>query len=120
MLGKKEWIIPDCELPPPGEGAAKGHESIIIVNAGKAAAHIRVTLLFTDREPHNGIVWTVDAKRVRCFRTNNPADMNGLDVPFNTQYAVELVSDAPVVVQYGRLDNTQSNLAFYTTLAYGG
>ncbi|MDR1093249.1 MAG: hypothetical protein LBL66_03785 [Clostridiales bacterium] len=119
-LGKKEWILPDCELPPPGEGAAKGHESVIVVNAGKTNAAIRATLFFTDREPHTGIVWTVGAERVRCFRTNDPSDMGGFAVPFNTQYAVKLVSDAPVVVQYGRLDNTQSNLAFYTTLGYGG
>ena len=31
-LGKKKWIIPDCELPKPGEGVAKGHESVIIDN----------------------------------------------------------------------------------------
>jgi hypothetical protein len=118
MLGKKEWIIPDCELPPPGAGTAKGHESVIIVNGGKMCARIDVTLFFTDREPHTGIVWTVGAERVRCFRTNDSADMNGFKVPFNTQYAIGLVSDAPVVAQYGRLDNTQSNLAFYTTLGY--
>ena len=32
VAGKKVWIIPDCELPPEGEGIAKGHESVIIVN----------------------------------------------------------------------------------------
>ena len=31
-IGKKVWIIPDCELPREGEGVAKGHESVIIVN----------------------------------------------------------------------------------------
>ena len=32
FVGKKDWIIPDCELPPEGEGVLKGHESVIIVN----------------------------------------------------------------------------------------
>ena len=45
-IGKKEWIIPDCELPQEGEGVAKGHESVIIVNDSDVDAkiknHIRV------------------------------------------------------------------------------
>ena len=39
-------------------------------------------------------------------------------LPFETQYAMKLTSNTEIVVQYGRLDNTQANLAFYTTLAY--
>ena len=31
-LGKKNWIIPDCELPAEGEGVLKGLESVIVVN----------------------------------------------------------------------------------------
>lgn len=27
-MGKKSWIIPDCELPHAGEGVLKGHESV--------------------------------------------------------------------------------------------
>ena len=34
IVGKKDWVIPDCELPPEGEGVLKGHESVIIVNDG--------------------------------------------------------------------------------------
>ena len=26
VVGKKNWIVPDCELPPEGEGVLKGHE----------------------------------------------------------------------------------------------
>lgn len=117
-LGKKVWLIPDCELPQPGDGVAKGHESVIVVNDSDQDATIQVTLFFTDKEPYEDIVWTVGAKRVRCFRMNRTADMSGFEVPFETQYAMKLESDRNVVVQYGRLDNTQANLAFYTTLGY--
>ena len=41
-IGKKVWIIPDCELPPEGEGVAKGHESVIIVNDSDTDAEIAV------------------------------------------------------------------------------
>ena len=118
VIGKKTWIIPDCELPPAGEGVAKGHESVIIVNDTDTDAEINVKLFFTDRDAYEDIKWTVKAGRVRCFRTNNIDDMCGYKVPFETQYAMKLTSNCEIVVQYGRLDNTQANLAFYTTLAY--
>ncbi len=117
-LGKKYWLIPDCELPPAGEGEMKGHESVIIVNDTKKEAKIKVTLYFADKEPIENIEWIVQPKRVRCFRTNDLADMCGFEVPLNTQYAMKISSTTKIVVQYGRLDNRQANLAFYTTLGY--
>ena len=117
-IGKKVWIIPDCELPHPGEGVAKGHESVIIVNDSNEDAEISVKLFFTDKDAYEDIKWTVKAGRVRCFRMNNLTDMCGFKVPFETQYAMKLTSNTNIVVQYGRLDNTQANLAFYTTLGY--
>ncbi len=117
-VGKKLWILPDCELPREGEGVAKGHESVIIVNDSDCDAHIDVKLFFVDSDPFDSIKWTVKAGRVRCFRMNNPDDMCGYIVPFETQYAMKLTSDCNIVVQYGRLDNTQPNLAFYTTMGY--
>ena len=118
VLGKKNWIIPDCELPKPGEGVAKGHESVIIVNDSDVDAEINVEIFFTDKDPYTDIKWTVGAKRVKCFRMNNLEHMCGFEVPFETQYAMKISSSTPIVLQYGRLDNTQSNLAFYTTLGY--
>ena len=116
--GKKNWIIPDCELPPEGEGVLKGHESVIVVNDTDKAAEIKVTLFFPDKEPYTDIKWTVGAKRVRCFRMNNLEDMCGFEIERETQYAMKLESSAKIIVQYGRLDNRQTNLAYYTTLAY--
>lgn len=117
-LGKLNWIIPDCELPQEGEGVAKGHESVIIVNDSDVDAEILVSIYFTDKDPYTNIRWKVGAKRVKCFRMNNVEHMDGFKVPFETQYAMKISSNTPIVLQYGRLDNTQPNLAFYTTLGY--
>ncbi len=117
-MGKKQWLIPDCELPPEGEGLLKGHESVIVVNDSGEDAEIEVKIFFEDRESVSGIRWHVGADRVRCFRMNNPEDMDGFVVPLETQYAMKIVSSCPVVIQYGRLDNRQTNLAYYTTMAY--
>ena len=118
VLGKKYWIIPDCELPKEGEGLLKGHESVIIVNDSNKDAIIDVKLFFTNKEPYANIKWEVKAGRVRCFRMNSLDDMCGYTVPYDTQYAMKLSSTESIVVQYGRLDNRQTNLAYYTTLGY--
>lgn len=118
MNGKKSWYIPDCELPEEGEGVLKGHESVIVLNTGDTDAKLEVTLYFADRDAHKGITWQVGAEKVRCFRMNELSDMCGYEVPKNTQYAMRIVSSVPVVIQYGRLDNRQVNLAYYTTLGY--
>ena len=118
ICGKKNWIIPDCELPPEGDGVLKGHESVIVVNDSNKTAHIKVKLFFTDKPPYEDINWTVEAGRVKCFRMNNAEDMSGYVVEKEMQYAMKLESDVKIVVQYGRLDNRQTNLAYYTTLGY--
>ena len=117
-VGKKVWLIPDCELPQEGEGVLKGHESVIIVNDSNTDAEIDVKIFFTDKECYDNIKWTVGANRVRCFRMNNKDDMCGFEVPYETQYAMKVTSNVNIVLQYGRLDNRQTNLAYYTTLGY--
>jgi len=116
--GKLLWVFPDCELPPPGESLLKGHESIIVLNMNGSAANIGMTLYFTDREPIKLSPTQVNAERVRCYRLDNPADMDGFVVPRETQYAVKLECHLPVIVQYGRLDTRQSDMAFYTTMGF--
>ena len=49
---------------------------------------------------------------------NVPEHMSGYVVPLETQYAMKLESSEKIVVQYGRLDNRQTNLAYYTTIAF--
>lgn len=117
-VGKKVWIIPDCELPPKGDCVMKGHESVVIVNDGNKPAIVKVKLFFSDRPCHEGITWEVPPQTVKCFRMNNVEHMCGFNVPLETQYAMKLTSSQNIVVQYGRLDNRQVNLAYYTTLGY--
>ena len=61
--GKKVWILPDCELPPEGEGVLKGHESVVIVNDSNKKAVIKVKLYFSDRECYDNITWEVPVHR---------------------------------------------------------
>ena len=88
------------------------------ITDGNFDVEIKVTVYFTHKDCYDDIKWQVGAKKVRCFRMNRLEDMSGFEVPFETQYAMKLESTGNIVVQYGRLDNTQPNLAFYTTLGY--
>lgn len=116
--GNTMWIFPDCELPPAGDSLLKGHESVIVLNLNDNEAKLSLTFYFTDRDPASGIELKVGGERVRCLRLDNPDDLNGFVVPKEEQYALKVVSDIPVVVQYGRLDTRQDNMAFYTTMGF--
>ena len=114
--GKKVWIFPDAELPPKGENEIPGHESIIITNTGSKDAHIRISLFYIDRSPAKDIHVTVEAERVRCFRTNEKEIFGEHTAIFGEQYAIMLESDEPIVALYGRAE--PRNVAFYTETGY--
>ena len=113
--GKKVWIFPDAELPPVGVELIPGHESIIITNVGDQDANIRITLIYTDKDPVS-FMTEVKAQRVRCLRTNKECDFGQYTAKFDEQYAIMLESDVPVVAQYGRAEPRTVN--FYTTPGY--
>ena len=113
--GKKVWIFPDAELPPVGVNLIPGHESVIITNVSDKKAVIKVTLIYTDREPVS-FVTEVEAMRVRCLRTNQEKDFGPYTAKFEEQYAIMLESDVPIVAQYGRAE--PRTVSFYTTPGY--
>lgn len=113
--GKKVWIFPDAELPPVGVNLIPGHESIIITNTTDQMAHVKITLLYTDKEPVSFHA-DVEAMRVRCLRTNEEKDFGPYTARFEEQYAIMLESDVPIVAQYGRAEPRA--VAFYTTPGY--
>lgn len=118
--GKRVWIFPDGDLPPPGDPGLplEGHESLIVLNTGEQDADLEIDVYFEDREPETGLKAAVPGRRVCCFRLDRPLGDTGFEVPFG-QYALRLRASVPVVAQIGRADVRQPNLAYYTTLGYG-
>jgi hypothetical protein len=116
--GHKTWVIPDGWQPPEGgNGDMVNHESLMIMNTGSKKAQIKVDIYFDDREPVRDLPLTVDPERIRAIRLDSPDEL-GFALPRATQYALRIKSDVKVIVQYGRMDVRQANLAYYGTMAY--
>ncbi len=118
-FGKKIWFFPDGDRPPFGESPLKGHESVVILNPNGTCANVKLTLYFEDTDPVGEIAVCVGAERVKCVQTHNREIFGEHVLPVATQYAIKVESDTPVIVQYGRLDSRQDNLAYYTTMGFG-
>jgi len=115
--GKCVWFFPDGDLPPPGDGEFKGHESLLILNPNARDAEVRLTVYFEDLPPDTLAPVVVPAERVRCIRLDQP--INGYRIPFG-QYALKVESATPVICQIGRADVRQPNLAYYTVMGFPG
>lgn len=113
--GKKVWIFPDAELPPEGADLIPGHESVIITNVSDRDATVKISLIYTDRDPVS-FTAEVAAMRVRCLRTNQQKDFGPHTAREGEQYAILLESDTPIVAQYGRAE--PRSVHFYTTPGY--
>ncbi|KKR04402.1 MAG: hypothetical protein UT30_C0008G0024 [Candidatus Uhrbacteria bacterium GW2011_GWF2_39_13] len=115
--GSFVWVVPDGYLPPGGEGEMKSHEALMILNTNNKKANVRMDIYFEDKDPVRDIPVTVGAERILCIRIDNPEQL-GYDMPVLTQYSLRIRSDVKVIVQFGRMDVRQSNLAYYGTMAH--
>jgi hypothetical protein len=120
MSGKKQWYIVDGYRPSPTPDPAavyEGHESIMILNPNAEDAHVLISVYFEDRDPVEDIPYLVPAKRIRCFKSHEKEVLGGLEIGVGVQYSMQIKSDVGVVVQYGRLDVQQPNMAYMALMA---
>ena len=119
--GSKVWYFADGWMPFKNETEDEdyeGHESIIILNSNNKDAEVLMDIYFEEKEPIEGIKLFVPSKRVKCFRMDHPNEIRGLEIERLYQYALRFRSNIEIVVQYGRMDVTQPNLAYIGTMAY--
>ncbi len=122
MNGKKQWYIVDGYRPSPTPDPKAeyiGHESVMILNTNDCDAHLLISVYFEDKDPVENIPYVVPAKRIRCFKTDDSEALGGLSIGVGVQYSMEIKSDVGVIVQYGRLDVQQSNMAYMALMAQG-
>jgi len=115
--GEKIWYIPDGYIPEVSSGNLTSHESVCVLNCSSEDALLRFTIFFEDREPLEDIMHVVPARRAKHIRTSS-LGKDGESIPIGVPYAIEVISDVPVVVQYSRLDATQAENALMSVMAY--
>jgi hypothetical protein len=117
-IGQKLWVIPDMYWPEiTSEGHYVSHEAICVLNTGNQNCLVEITCYFQDREPVVFPEVVCEARRTNHIRMDalNPT----LGLTSGLPYASVVRCSVPVVVQYTRVDTTQSENAIMTTMAYG-
>jgi hypothetical protein len=117
-LGHLRWAIAEGWIPSQSsfaDPALVSHETACILNAGDAAAQVRITIFFEDREP---VVYrvTVPPRRTLHQRFNDLKDP--APIPRDTAYSSVFESDVPIVVQHTRLDSRRAEVSLLSTIAY--
>ncbi len=116
--GAKTWYFPDGYLPEQTDGKLEAHEAIMIMNVNQETANIKMDLFFEDKDPVKDIQIEVGSERVLSVNLTVSKNTGGYKIPALTQYAVRLTSNVPVVAMFGRLDTTQTNMAYYTVSSF--
>jgi hypothetical protein len=115
--GQKHWFIPDGYIPSFSNGNLISHESICVLNCYEESAELTITIYFEDQPPIEGMKYSVSGKRTKHIRTSS-LNKDGKYIPLDVPYAIEVESSVPIIVQYSRLDTTQSELGLMSTMAY--
>ena len=118
-IGKRRWAIAEGYIPASSHGPdpqMTSHETVCLLNASDQVAHVRITILYADRDPAGPYRIQVPARRTKHVRFN---DLNDPErVPRNTDFASVIESDVPIVVQHTRLDSRQAENALLSTIAF--
>ncbi|MFP5247286.1 MAG: sensory rhodopsin transducer [Thermoanaerobaculia bacterium] len=120
-IGRTRWAIAEGYIPSGSHGPEPqmtSHETVCILNAGDADAHVSITIYYADKEPAGPYRIVVSARRTRHVRFNDLDDP--APIPRDTDYASVIESDVPVVVQHTRLDSRQAENALLSTMAFPG
>jgi hypothetical protein len=117
-IGRKLWVIPGGHMPETGTGREPeftSRDELCVLNAGDATARLEIMVYYADREPIGPYALEVAARRVRQVRFNDLIDPEAM--PLGVPFAAVVTSDAPVTVQFTRVDTRQAALAIATTMA---
>jgi hypothetical protein len=117
--GAKVWYFPDGYLPEKvSSGNMEAHEALMLLNTNAKTANVFLDFYFEDKPPVKDIGIKVLPERILCLRIDHPDEIGGVVIPPLYQYSIRVRSDVNIIAQFGRLDTTQANMAYYTTMGY--
>jgi hypothetical protein len=117
--GAKVWYFPDGYLPEKSEkGLMEAHEALMLLNTSVHDVVVALDFYFSNRAPIKDVLVTVLGETVISLRLDHPQDIGGVIIEPLVQYAIRVRSPEPIVAQFGRLDTTQVNMAYYGTMGF--
>ena len=117
-VGARVWLVADSYLPDRSTGDMESHESACVLNIGRKAAKLKITVYFEDREPLEGLEAECPAQRTAHVRLNKLKNKKGEMIPLAKPMALMVESNVDVIVQHTRLDTSQPALALMTSMGY--
>ena len=75
-----------------------------------------LNIYFEDKPPIKDIGIKVMPERILCIRLDRPDEIGGVVIPPLYQYSIRVRSDVNLISQFGRLDTTQANRAYFITI----
>jgi hypothetical protein len=118
-MGRTRWAIAEGYIPGESTGPEPemtSHETLCFLNTGDQDARVEITMYFEDREPVGPYLLTVPARRTVHQWINDLDDPE--PVPKDTDYAMLVEADVPIVVQHTRIDTRQAEAALLSTIAF--
>lgn len=110
-IGRKTWAFAGGNIPLETRGPEPdytSHERLSVLNPSSKSASLELTVFYEDKEPIGPYEIKIAAHRTKTFRFNDLIDPQA--IPLETNYGIILVSNVPVVVQFGRLDSSSGEI----------
>ena len=117
-MNHTKWYIADMYWPKADNGAYISHEAISLLNTGNEDCEVKITMYFMDAEPKQCVPFICPARRTKHMRIDKIRYLDGSEVQRGIGYAALIECSVPAIVQYTRVDTTQSELGVATTMAY--
>jgi hypothetical protein len=117
-IGHTTWAIPEGYIPGESSGPEdmESHETLCFLNTSDRDATADITIYFEDREPAGPYRVVVPARRTVHQWLNELDEPE--PIPKDTDYAMVVQSNVPIVVQHTRLDSRQAENALLSTIAF--
>ncbi|NLV74039.1 MAG: hypothetical protein GXY52_05085 [Chloroflexi bacterium] len=118
MAGAKTWYFPDGYLPEKlGNSRIEAREALMLLNINTKPVEVLLDF-FEDRDPVLGVPITIGAERVLCLRMDKAPEFGSPAIRALVPYALRVRLDREIIAQFGRLDATQDNLAYYSSMGF--
>jgi hypothetical protein len=119
-LGRRTWAIAGGHIPLDScgpEPRSTSYDRICLLNTTDEDALVEMTIVYAESETVGPYRLRIGARRVRHVRFNDLIDPVAIEL--DTDYAVLVSSDCPIIVQFSRQDTGHAMRALLGTLAYG-